>query len=144
MSKGRFHNFPGKRLELYALAQQSLQRRWVFGVIARQHGGIGERSSGNHNGAIGFGQSFPTSFVDEDMGQRPGFPPAGVIIIFGDFIEQQFLVVIGADPFCRIQLAAFEGFKDIVTNHADRFKAKFFRYFAGKTANAHLLAPEFG
>ncbi len=72
------------------------------------------------------------------MNHGPAFPPAGIVIIFGNLLEAELLVVIGTDKFRRIDRALFERRIDIAASNLLGNDAELFHDLAGHAGNAHL------
>jgi hypothetical protein len=71
-------------------------------------------------------------------------PPAGVIIVFGDLVEAELLVVVGADPFGGVDGALFKRRIDVAAGELLRNATEFGKRLAGPTADTHLQSAEVG
>ena len=78
------------------------------------------------------------------MDGRSAFPPAGIVVVGRDLVEAELLVVIGADPFGRIDRALFQRRIDVAAGDLLRHDAELLDHLAGKAADAHLEALEVG
>ncbi len=76
------------------------------------------------------------------MDDRATFPEGRVVVIFRHLLEAELVIVIGADPFGRVDRALFQRRIDIAAGDLLRHDAKLFNHLAGQTGNAHLHALE--
>ena len=97
-----------------------------------------------HQRLVGRRQLFHLRLVDHQMDRRPAFPPAGIVVVRRDLVEAELLVVIGADPFGRIDRALLERRIDVAAGDLLRHHAELRDDLAGKAADAHLEALQVG
>ena len=78
------------------------------------------------------------------MDGRTTFPPAGIVIERRHLVEAELLVVIGADPFRRVDRALFQRRIDVATGDLLRHDAQLLQHLARKAANPELQALQIG
>src|SRR5262245_62653614 len=67
-------------------------------------------------------------------------PPSGIVVVFRDLDETEFLIVIGTDPFGGIYCALLERGKDVAGGKLLRHDPELRQDAAGKAADAELQA----
>ena len=72
------------------------------------------------------------------------FPPAGIVVELGDLVEAKLLVVIGANPFSRVDGSLFQRRIDVTTGDLLRHNTDLGNDLAAKTADAHFHALHVG
>src|SRR5258708_25015882 len=87
-------------------------------------------------------QGIPLVRVDEEVQRRAALPPAGIVIVFGNLEEAELLVIIGSDPFGRVDGALFEGGVDIAARDVLRNGAELGKGLAGPSADPEFEAIE--
>src|SRR5262245_30078591 len=70
------------------------------------------------------------------------FPPAWVIIELGDLIETKLFIIVGSDPFRRIDRSLFQRGVDVATGDLLRNDAELPKRLSGPTTNPHLKTFE--
>ena len=78
------------------------------------------------------------------MHRRAAFPEAGIVVIFRDLLEAELLVVIGADPFGRVDRALLERRIDVAAGKLLRHHADLLQHLTGDAADAELQPGEIG
>src|SRR5471030_2741619 len=89
-------------------------------------------------------QLLPLAHVDESIELGPAFPPARVVVVLADLVETELLVVIGADPFGRIDGPLLERRIDVARAELLRYRAHLGDHGPGESADAHLEALPIG
>jgi hypothetical protein len=72
--------------------------------------------------------------------RRAAFPEAGIVVVLGDLVEAELLVVIGPDPFGRVDRALLQRRIDVAAGDLLRHHAELLHDLAGEAADAHLQA----
>ncbi len=78
------------------------------------------------------------------MHRRTTLPEAGIIVILGDLLETELLVVIWSDPFGRIDRPLFKRGVDVATGNLLRHDADLLQHLACNSADAKLQPGEIG
>src|SRR5205823_5154408 len=78
----------------------------------------------------------------EEMQRRPALPPTGVVVIFGDLVEAELLVVVGTDPFGCVDGALFQRRIDIAAGDLLRNGAKLGKGLPSPSADPHFETVE--
>src|SRR5262245_11068731 len=78
------------------------------------------------------------------MLRRAALPPTGIVIVLGDLVETELLIVIGTDPFGSVDRAFFQGWIGITARDLLRNAAELGQSLASPSANPHLQALEVG
>ena len=102
------HHRRGKGLELNACRDEPANGPGIELVVLRDGNRVGLVRGRRHQSLVLGAQHIPLGLVDEEEDRRRAFPPARIIVVGRDLAEAELLVVIGADPFGRIDGAAFE------------------------------------
>ena len=76
------------------------------------------------------------------MERRAGLPPTGVVVVLGDLVEAELLVVIRADPFGRVDGALLQRRIDVAAGNIGRDNAELGEHRAAEPADAELDALE--
>src|SRR5689334_8451941 len=76
------------------------------------------------------------------MQRRGALPPRRIVVIFGDAIEPELLVVIRPDPFGRVDRALLQRLIQIAARDLLRHAAELLDSLAGPTADAEFQALE--
>src|SRR5262249_9601554 len=84
----------------------------------------------------------PLAGVHIERELRTAFPPARIIVVLGDLVEAELLVVVGADPFGRIDSTLLEGRIDITAGDLLRHHAELGQDLSGEAADAVFEAVE--
>src|SRR4029077_9071086 len=87
-------------------------------------------------------QGVPARQVDDVVALASTFPPARVVIVFGDLGEAELLVVIGADPFGGIDRAFLQRRIDIAAGDLLRHAADLGDDGSGEAADAEFQSLE--
>src|ERR1700681_1836829 len=95
-------------MELGAGRNETLQREWVRRVVLGLHPSVTHIGRGTDDRLISLWQAVPLFEIDEVVEHRAAFPPAGIVIVLGDLVEAELLVIVGPDPLDGIERALFE------------------------------------
>ena len=74
------------------------------------------------------------------MERRAAFPPARIVVVLGDLVEAELLVVVGADPFGRVDRALLQRRIDVAAGNVRRDHAELGEHRAAEPADAELDA----
>jgi hypothetical protein len=66
---------------------------------------------------VELGQLVPCRCIDHDVKLRAAFPECRIVVVLGDLVEAELLVVVGADPLGRIDDSALQRRVDLVARH---------------------------
>src|ERR1700694_5788150 len=86
----------------------------------------------------------PLLEIAEGVHGRTAFPEAGVIVIFGDLLKTELLVVVGSDPFGRVDGALLKRRIDVATGNLLRHDTDLLQHLAGNSADTKLQSGEIG
>src|SRR6185437_14769050 len=89
------HDGLRERTQLRAASDQALERRRIVRVVFCHFVGIGISGRGFQDCLVVFRQTVPLGLIDDGMICGAAFPPAGIVIILGDLIEAELLIVVG-------------------------------------------------
>ena len=136
----RVHHRLGERLQLGALRDQAAQRGRVLGVVLGDHV-VGRRGRGlRQDGLVLLGQLVVGVLVDVERHLQRAFPPARIVVVRGDLVEAQLFVIVGADPFGRVDGALFQRGVDVAAGDLLRHDAQAREHGASKGADTELQA----
>ena len=124
------------------MREQAAQRRGIVVVVAGRHGDAGGATCGVDDRLIALGQLFPLFLVDVERHLGAAFPPARVVVILGDLEEAEFLVIVRADEFNRVERALFQRRINIARRDLLGHDPEFRQYRSGKAGGTHLQALE--
>ena len=137
-----FHDLVGETTQLRTAQDQSLQRFRILRVVACLHVGMGVKAGVFEYALILPGQFFPFLEVHIHRKLRTAFPPAGKVVVLGDLVEAQLLVVVGPHPFGGIDHAFFQRRIDVIAGDHLLHHAELGQHLAGKAATTKLEALE--
>src|SRR5260370_15021607 len=89
-------------------------------------------------------QLVPFPDIDHQMTGGRALPPGRIVVVLRDLAEPEFLVVIGANPFGRVDGALLQRRIDIAGSDLLRYAAELLDRQSGKTADAEFEALEVG
>src|ERR1700722_17068187 len=141
---GRLHDGRRERAQLRAAREQAPQRRRVARVVAALLLDIGEAGRCPHDRLIGLRQLVPLAAVDHQMVGGAAFPPARIVVVLRDLVEAELLVVVGTDPFGRVDRALLQRRIDVAAADLLRHAAELRQHLAGEPADAEFQALEVG
>ena len=101
--------------QLDAVLDQAAQRRRVLVVVLGHHRHVGLVRGGLEGFLVLRRQLVPRLLVDEEVDRRARLPPARVVVVLGDLVEAELLVVVGADPFRGVDRALFQRRVDVAS-----------------------------
>src|SRR5260370_7649381 len=89
-------------------------------------------------------QLVPFPDIDDQMTGGRALPPGRIVVVLRDLAEPEFLVVIGANPFGRVDGALLQRRINIAGSDLLRYAAELLDRQSGKTADAEFEALEGG
>ena len=101
-------------------------------------------AGGLENGLVVLRQVGICLDVDEKIELGTPFPPAGVVVVLGDLVETELLVVVRAHPLRRVDRALFQRRIDIAAGDLLRHDAELLQRQAAGASDPHLEALEVG
>ena len=113
-------------------------------VIRGQHIGVGRLARGLDRGLVMCRQFVPLGQVEHGGQGRTAFPIAGIMINRSHFEEASLFIVIGANPFGRVDGAFFQRLIDFAARDLLRYNAELFQNLASKATHAHFQALHIG
>src|SRR5581483_6295880 len=128
----------GEGAQQRAAGNETLEGGRVAMVVLPQHPLPRFARSGGDGRLVGFRQLVPLGEVDQVVALAAAFPPAGVVVVLGDLVEAELLVVVGADPFARVERALLQRRIDVATGQLLRHDADPGENGAGEAANPEL------
>ncbi|MNV24672.1 hypothetical protein D3C71_1157440 [compost metagenome] len=127
-------------MQLGALGDQAAQRGGVLGVVLGDHV-VGRRGRClRQDGLVVLGQLVVGVLVDVERHLQRAFPPARVVVVRGHLVEAQLFIVVGADPFGRVDGALFQRRVDVAAGNLLRHHAQARQHGAREGADAELQA----
>src|SRR5258708_2132507 len=90
------------------------------------------------DGLIALRQRIPLLQIAERVHRRTALPEAGIVVIFGDLLEAEFLVVVRSDPFGAVDGALLECRIDVAAGELLRHHADLLQHLACNAADAKL------
>ncbi|CCD00661.1 protein of unknown function (plasmid) [Azospirillum baldaniorum] len=136
------HDVAREGAELGSAGHQTLQRRGVDGVVLGDHPGVGLPAGLLQDRLVGLRKLLPRGDVDHQRDLGGAFPPAWRVVVFGDLVEAQLLVVVGADELRRVDGAALQRRVDVAAADLLRDEAQLAHDLPGQPADPHLEAAE--
>jgi hypothetical protein len=91
-----------------------------------------------------FGQLLPGGLVDQQLGHRGRFVPAGGVVVLGRLVQAQPPVLEGADELGRVDHAAFQRREDLAARQHLHVHAQAGVHLARQAGDAHLQALQVG
>ncbi len=122
--EARGQDVGGERRQDHAIGDQALQRRRVERVVLRQHPDVGLGAGRLQNRLVLRRQRRPGLDADQQVERRSALPPARVVVVLRDLVEAELLVVVGADPFGRVDRALFQRRVDVAAGDLLRHDAQ--------------------
>jgi hypothetical protein len=95
-------------MQLDAVRDQALESDRILGVVLRLHLDMGLGGSGLDRLLIDLGQLVPCRGVDHHAKPRAALPECRIVVVLGDLVEAELLVVVGANPLGRIDDPALQ------------------------------------
>ena len=139
-----FHDVGREGPEFGAKTHQLFQCFRIAGIIFCLHVHVRGLTGGFHNRLIGGGKLCPFCRVDHGVQHGAAFPPAGIVIERGNFVEAKLLVVVGTNPFGGIDHAFFKVLVDLRARQLLWHHAKLGNDLATEAADAHFNALQIG
>ena len=131
-------------MQFHACLHQAHHRGRILGVVLGEHGGVGLNRGDFKRLAVLCRQCVPFLLIDHERQLRAAFPPAGIVVVPGDFVEAEFFVVVRPDPFGRVQRAAFQCWVDVAARQGLRHRAEARHDLAAEAGDAHFQPLEVG
>ena len=133
-----------KGAQLGAAGHQPPQRHRVADVVLGGGPLVGFGGSHLERRFVFLRQGSPGLGVDKHHQGCRALPPAGKVVILGDLVQTQTLIVKGADKFSRVQHAFFERRVNVACGQLLGHDTKFGQHHARQTADAELQALQVG
>ena len=121
-------------------ADHAAQGLAVHRIVLGQHPVVRCLARLGQDGLVVLRQLVPLLLVDDEVQHGAALPPAGGVIVFGDFQEAELLVVVGADELGRIEGAALQRRIDVAGRDLLRHDAELRQHLAAEAADAELEA----
>ena len=101
---------------------------------------MGLQGCGTHDGLVFVGQAVECFVVDVERQVQGAFPPAGVVIEGGHFVQAQLQIVVRANPLGRINRAFFQRLVNFTGRNVLRHHAQALQHLASKATGAEFQA----
>src|SRR5262249_13418231 len=128
--------------QLDAARQQATQCLGVSRVVLGHHQDRRLATRGLKRSAVGFRQRLPVLEIDEKRDLSTAFPPARIVVVPGDLMQPELLVIVRTDPLGSIDGAAFERRINIGGGDLQRDNAELRQDHAAESADAELESFE--
>ena len=105
---------------------------------------MGEGCCTLDNGLVLSRQGGKGFVVNQEVQLWTAFPPTGVVVVGSHFIEAQLLVIVGTNPFSRINRAFFQGLVNLTTGDVLWHATHALQDTASKTTNTDFHTLDVG
>src|SRR5205823_11945087 len=106
--------------------------------VFSEHPRIGLGAGRGQDRLISLRQLIPSPEIDVGRGLRLPLPPARIVVVFGDLIETELLVVVRPDPLRGVDRALFQSGIDVAAGDLLRYDARL-----GDPATPRPSVPQF-
>ena len=107
-----------------ALRDQLLERRRIGVIVLADHPGPRIARRDLDRALVGLRQLVPLREIDHVVALAAAFPPARIVVVLRDLDEAELLVVVGADPFGRVDRALLQRRIDVAGGELLRHHAE--------------------
>src|SRR5215475_77896 len=128
--------------QLSSAGDHPVDRLGILGIVGSHHLVEGVPAGVTQGRLVSRGKRRPSRLVNEKLTEGLEFHDAWCVVVLGNLVEAQLLVIVGAHPFAGVDRSLLKGGIDVAPGDLLRHDAKLGHHAATEAGGAHLEAVE--